>query len=203
MLKQAGLPLTLSALALLVASCSPNPPTPRDAAVTTSTSDATTTSSTTSATTSPPPVSTTTTAAPAPTTTTTAPQELAWDSPSSVTSGVPVYVASVSPCPPPPKAGDSLQVVVWVGESGPDSWADQPAPFDANSDGSWSRDVTFLFNGPEGAASIGAECEDFTNVTSFPYAYYQTRDVQVSSTSPPTTTTAPTTSTSGVGPTKS
>ena len=69
----------------------------------------------------------------------------------------------------------------------------------ANNDGSWAGDVTFSFSGLPSHTTITATCRDFFGVGSNPYAYYQTHDVQVASTTPPTTTTTPTTSTSSVG----
>src|SRR5215469_13670693 len=72
------------------------------------------------------------------------PNHLPWSSPTRVASGIPVNVASIAPCPAPPTAGD--QVLVQVNLSfGPGGGSGQILT--ANSDGSWSGQVTFNFSG--------------------------------------------------------
>lgn len=98
-------------------------------------------------------------------------------SPTEVTSSVPVHVASIAPCPPPPNSGDTVLVQVNLsfgpGGSGGEILA-------ANPDGSWSGDVTFYFSGVNlRVTTINAECVDPANGGTS-YAQYQTRHTRIS-----------------------
>ncbi len=104
-----------------------------------------------------------------------APPTMPWHSPNKITSGVPVDVSSIAPCPTPPNPGDPVLVQVTVTFSG----GGMGQVVSANSDGSWSGQVTYGFSGTPRQASISAECQDFNGVTGIPYAEYQTRHTQL------------------------
>lgn len=88
-----------------------------------------------------------------------------------------------------------MLVQVWVGQTGPSGWGVIES-LDAASDGSWSGDVTFGFQGPTGPASMGASCDDSFDAGSNPYVDYQTRSVQLVAAPPSSTTTTTTTTAS-------
>ena len=97
---------------------------------------------------------------------------LPWSSPAKVASGVPVSVASITPCPTPPNPGDEVLVGIFL-SFGPAGGSGQI--LGANPDGSWSGQVTFFFSGVSlRVAQISASCIDFTGVTGIPYAQYET-----------------------------
>jgi len=106
----------------------------------------------------------------------TASPPLRWNSPFEVTSGVPVTVSSIIPCPPAPTASDPVLVEIDLmfpqgGGSG--------QILTANPDGSWSGAVTFVFYGVSGKATLSADCREFTGVTGVVYVHYQTRHVRI------------------------
>ncbi|HWE57480.1 MAG TPA: hypothetical protein VG435_18380 [Acidimicrobiales bacterium] len=102
---------------------------------------------------------------------------LKWTHPDLVTSGVPVPVASLDNCPPPPTAGDSILVQVNLVFTGGGSGQVLPA----NPDGSWSGSVTFNFPGVTSKhVTINAECTDFTGFSATPYAQYKSTKVSIS-----------------------
>ena len=97
---------------------------------------------------------------------------LPWSSPAEVASGVPVTVSSILPCPPPPNPGDQVLVQIFL-SFGPAGGSNQIV--NANSDGSWSGQVTFGFSGVSlRSTQISASCMDYTGVTGITYAQYQT-----------------------------
>ena len=102
---------------------------------------------------------------------------LPWMSPAKITSGVPVRVASIAPCPPAPTPGDTVlvQVNLSFGSGGGSGQV-----LAANPDGSWSGNVTFFFSGVDiRQTTISAECVDFNGIFGVPYAQYQVRHTQV------------------------
>ena len=101
---------------------------------------------------------------------------LPWSSPSKVTSGVPVHVASIAPCPAVP-AGDTplVQVFLSFGSAGGET-----QQLTANADGSWSGDVTFSFSGVTiRQTTIDAACIDFNGTFGVVTAQYQTHHAQL------------------------
>jgi hypothetical protein len=105
-------------------------------------------------------------------------QHLPWQFPASVTSGQPVSVASIRPCPPPPNPGDPVLVQVNLGFG---AAGGSGQVFEANPDGSWSGSVTFVFSDTPSTGTISATCEDFVGFTANPYANYQTHGVTLQS----------------------
>jgi hypothetical protein len=101
---------------------------------------------------------------------------LPWMSPAKITSGVPVQVASIAPCPPAPTPGDSVlvQVTLSFGSGGSASQV-----LAANPDGSWSGSVTFFSGVSIRQTTISAECVDFNGIFGVPYAQYHMRHTQV------------------------
>jgi len=102
---------------------------------------------------------------------------LPWMSPAKVTSGVPVHVASIAPCPAPPTPGDTVLVQVTLSFGSGGSSGQLLA---ANPDGSWSGDVTYNFSGVGvRQTTISAECLDYNGTSAVPYAQYQVRHTQI------------------------
>jgi hypothetical protein len=102
---------------------------------------------------------------------------LSWKSPNKITSGVPVQVASIAPCPPAPTPGDSVLVQINL-SFGPGGGSGQILP--ANPNGSWSGNVTFFFSGVNiRHTTISAECLDFNGITGVAYAQYKVRHTQI------------------------
>ena len=102
---------------------------------------------------------------------------LPWMSPPKVTSGVPVQVASIAPCPPVPTPGDTVLVQINL-SFGPGGSGGQVLV--ANPDGSWSGDVTFFFSDVNlRQTTISAQCLDFTGFSATPYADYMVRHTQI------------------------
>ena len=100
-----------------------------------------------------------------------------WHSPGKISSGVPVILASIAPCPPPPTPGDTVLVGISL-SFGTGGVSGQIVP--ANADGSWSGAVTFNFGGVGiRHTTISANCQDFNGVTGVPYADYMTRHTQI------------------------
>jgi hypothetical protein len=102
---------------------------------------------------------------------------LPWRSPAKITSGVPVRVASIRPCPAVPTPGDSVLVQINL-SFGPGGGSGQVLA--AEPDGSWSGTVTFFFSDVNlRHTTISAECLDFNGVTGVSYAQYMVRHTQV------------------------
>lgn len=101
---------------------------------------------------------------------------LNWQSPTVITSGVPVSVASIDPCPAVPTPSDTLLVEINVlfphGIGGMGQLVNNP-----NSDGSWSGTVTFTFSNAPSRATISADCVDFTGHSGTTYAQYRSSKV--------------------------
>ena len=88
---------------------------------------------------------------------------LHWDSPKTITSGVPFHVASIDPCPPVPTAGDTTLVQIFLTFSG----------------GGGSGDPTFTFSGVGRQAQLSASCLDYNGVSATPYATYAVHHVKL------------------------
>jgi hypothetical protein len=100
---------------------------------------------------------------------------LRWDSPKHVSSGVPVVVSSITPCPPPPTSG--VSVTIGFGllfPAGGGVFESLPA----SSDGTWSGSVTFGFS-VSGKASLIATCSYYNGVTGVAYAQYKPASVKL------------------------
>jgi hypothetical protein len=105
------------------------------------------------------------------------PSALPWRSPTMITNGVPVYVASIASCPPVPTSGDTVLVQVTL-SFGPGGGEGQI--LSANPDGSWSGDVTFSFEDVNlRQTTISAECLDYTGYSATPYAQYLNHHTQI------------------------
>ena len=105
-------------------------------------------------------------------------QELPWNSPNKVTSGVAVHVASIKPCPPPPHPGDQVLVQIFLVLDPAGGGSGQIVT--ARPDGSWAGNVRFFFSTAASRHTrITATCLDFTGFTGIPYASYQSRPTQV------------------------
>jgi hypothetical protein len=99
---------------------------------------------------------------------------LQWNSPNEVTSGAPVPVSSVNPCPPPPP-GDTVIVAFFLAFPGGGGVGEV---LNANANGSWSGNVTFNFSGVSGKALLSATCQNFNGVTGVNSARYQPHRVR-------------------------
>lgn len=95
-----------------------------------------------------------------------------------------MHVASIEPCPSPPTPGDSVLVMVTLGDGASNQL------LAADKDGAWSGDVTFSFSDLPSPTVMTASCRDFFGNGSNPYATYQAHDVEIASAAPATTTTA-------------
>jgi len=102
---------------------------------------------------------------------------LRWSAPKAITSGTPVHVASISPCPPLPNPGDSLLVQVNLLFNG---GGGSGQVLSGNADGSWSGDVTFTFSGAGSSGTINASCLDYNGTSATAYAQYQSHRVKLS-----------------------
>jgi hypothetical protein len=101
---------------------------------------------------------------------------LRWHSPRKVTSGVPLAVASIQPCPPAPTPGDSTLVAVQLNYFG----GATATTLKPNPDGSWAGDVTFYLPGPTpDPVTLTAFCIDFSGHGGNPYSDYGTHRVRV------------------------
>jgi hypothetical protein len=96
-----------------------------------------------------------------------------FSSPHVITSGMPVSVASITPCPAPPTTGS---VIVQVSLSFPSGGSGQV--LSTASDGSWSGSITFNFAGVPSRGTISATCDVF-NGTGVPYAQYKDYGVKL------------------------
>jgi hypothetical protein len=100
---------------------------------------------------------------------------LPWHSPRKVTSGVPIAVTSIRPCPPVPTPGDTTLVQVQLNFNG----GDVATTIGSNPDGSWAANITFTFRAITGPTSLSAYCVDFNGHGGKPYADYRARPVRV------------------------
>ena len=98
---------------------------------------------------------------------------LRWQSPATITSDVPFTVASISPCPPDPIAGDVSMAEVFVAFPQGGGIGDA---LTLDPDGSWSGQLTFSFSNAPREATFSASCVDVT-LGGQPYAQYQTHHV--------------------------
>ncbi len=102
---------------------------------------------------------------------------LPWESPHKITSGVPVRVASIAPCPAVPTPGDSVLVQIEM-SFGPGGSSSQVLA--AKPNGSWSGRVTFVFSGVDiRHTTISAECLDFDGSSGVPYAQYKVHRTKI------------------------
>jgi hypothetical protein len=101
---------------------------------------------------------------------------LKWSYPRTVTSGTPVHVASVDPCPPVPTPGDTalVQVFLSFGSAGGSGQI-----VSVNPDGSWAGDITFNFSGVGRSGQISAACLDYTGFSATAYADYSAHHVKL------------------------
>ena len=101
-----------------------------------------------------------------------------WQGPTQVTSGVPVAVSSITPCPqlPPSLSGDTAEVSINL-LFPPGGASSKMLP--VHSDGTWSGSVTFTFSGVSGKATMDAQCVAVSS-TGTPYGpQYQTHHVRL------------------------
>ena len=98
---------------------------------------------------------------------------LKWHFPHSVTSGQPVKVASIQPCPALPNPGDQLLVQITIRFTG----GGMGKILSANPDGSWSGTLTFTFFNVPSSGTITAACQDYNGVSATTYANYTTHSV--------------------------